>query len=124
MSTAGRDIEQEMSVVPLQHAVFCVNCENVSNSPHDICEVCGSHSLVSLFRMLGGTLRGKNQLPEVIKYNLELTIRVNEVSAAELNRAIDALTTLAQGSKGLQALHMNVESVFDARPQRVLEAAA
>ena len=131
MSTTGRDIEQEMSVVPLQHAVFCVNCETISNSPHDVCEVCGSRSLVSLYRMLGGTLRGKNQPPELIKYNLELTIRVNEVGAADLNRAISALTRLAEVGSDLQTLHMHVESVLGARPEaaivrseRALDAAA
>jgi hypothetical protein len=119
----GRDTEQETSVVPLQHAVFCVNCENVSNSSHDVCEVCGSRSLVSLFRMFGGTLRGNNEA-ETIKYNLELTIRAKNVSATDLNRAIDVLTGLAQVGKDLQTLHMNIESVVDARSQHVLEAAA
>ena len=123
MSTTGREVEQEMSVVPLQHAVFCVNCETVSNSPHDVCRVCGSRSLVSLFRMLG-TLRGKGQPPELVKYNLELTVRVNEVSGADLNHAIDALTRLAEVGKDLQALHMHIESVVGARPERTLEAAA
>src|SRR5512146_1113041 len=122
MSIAGRDFEQEMSVVPLQNAIFCVNCETISNSPHDVCEVCGSRSLVSLFRMLGGTLRGKNQLPELIKYNLELTIRVNEVSAADLNRAISALTRLAEVGTELQTLHMHVESVLGTRFEDALEA--
>lgn len=123
MSTTGREVEQEMTVVPLQHAVFCVNCETVSNSPHDVCRVCGSRSLVSLFRMLG-TLRGKNQPPELVKYNLELTVRVNEVSGADLNHAIGALTRLAEVGKDLQALHMRIESVVGARPERALEAAA
>jgi hypothetical protein len=124
MSTVGRDIGQDTSIVPLQNAVFCVNCETVSNSPHDVCEVCGSRSLVSLFRVLGGTLRRKNQVPELVKYNLELTIRVNEISAADLNRAISALTRLAEVGSDLQTLHMNVESVLGARPEHVLEVAA
>ncbi len=124
MSTTGRELEPEMSVVPLQNAVFCVNCETISNSPHDVCEVCGSHSLVSLFRMLGGTLRGKNHSPELIKYNLELTVRVNEVSAADLNRAISTLTSLSEVGKDLQTLHLNIESVLAARPETILEAVA
>jgi hypothetical protein len=123
MSTTGREVEQEMSVVPLQHAVFCVNCETVSNSPHDVCRVCGSRSLVSLFRMLG-TLRGKCQSPELVKYNIELSVRVSEVSASDLNHAIDALTRLAEVGKDLQTLHMHIESVVGARPERALEAAA
>lgn len=124
MSTTGRELEPEMSVVPLQNAVFCVNCETISNSPHDVCEVCGSRSLVSLFRMLGGTLHGNNQTEELVKYNLDLTIRVHELSAADLNRAINALTRLAEVGKDLQALHMNVESVLVARRENALEVAA
>jgi hypothetical protein len=124
MSTTGRELEPEMSVVPLQNAVFCVNCETISNSPHDVCEVCGSRSLVSLFRMLGGTLHGDNQTEELVKYNLDLTIRVHELSAADLNRAINALTRLAEVGKDLQALHMNVESVLVPRREHVLEVAA
>ena len=124
MSTTGRELEPEMSVVPLQNAVFCVNCETISNSPHDVCEVCGSRSLVSLFRMLGGTLHGNNQTEELVKYNLDLTIRVRELSAADLNRAINALTRLAEVGTDLQALHMNVESVLVARREHALEVAA
>jgi hypothetical protein len=121
---SGRDPEQEMSVVPLQQAVFCVNCETVSNSPHDACKVCGSRSLVNLFRMLGGTLRGNNHTQELVKYNLELTVRVHEVSAADLNHAIDALTRLAEVGTDLQALHMNVESVLASRRDQTLKTAA
>lgn len=123
MSTTGREVDQQMTVVPLQHAVFCVNCETVSNSPHDVCSVCGSRSLVSLFRMLG-TLRGKNQHTDIVKYNLELIVRVSEVSGTDLNHAIDALTRLAQAGKDLQTLHMHIESVVSAHPERALEAAA
>jgi hypothetical protein len=120
----GRELEQEMSVVPLQQAVFCVDCETVSNSPHDACKVCGSHSLVSLFRMLGGTLRGNKQPEEPIKYNLELTVRVQEVSGTDLNRAINAVMRLAEVGSDLQCLHMNVESVLATAPRQALEAAA
>ena len=120
----GRELEQEMSVVPLQQAVFCVDCETVSNSPHDACKVCGSHSLVSLFRMLGGTLHGNKQPEEPIKYNLELTVRVQEVSGTDLNRAINAVMRLAEVGSDLQCLQMNVESVIATAPRQALEAAA
>jgi hypothetical protein len=119
----GRDIEQETSVVPLEQAVFCANCETVSNSSHDACQVCGSHSLVSLLRMLGGTLRGNNGQPEeLLKYNLVLTVKVNEVSAADLNRSIEALTRLAQVGKDIEALHIKVETVLAARGVRKFAA--
>jgi len=56
---AGADTEGALGTVPLLNAAFCVDCETISNSPHDACTVCGSHSLISLCRMLGGTLRGQ-----------------------------------------------------------------
>jgi hypothetical protein len=48
--------EQDLNAVRLQNAVLCVDCEVVSNSPHERCLVCGSKSLFSLSRVLGGTL--------------------------------------------------------------------
>ena len=55
----GVDAEGRLSAVPLLNAVFCVDCETISNSPHDACTICGSHALVSLIRLLGGTLRSQ-----------------------------------------------------------------
>ena len=42
-----------LNAVALQNAVLCAECEVVSDSPHDQCLVCGSHSLVNICRMLG-----------------------------------------------------------------------
>lgn len=47
---------RDLNVVCLQNAVLCVDCEMVSNSPHDHCLICGSHSLVNLSCILGGAL--------------------------------------------------------------------
>src|SRR5580704_8372646 len=43
----------------LQTAVFCVACELISenNTPH--CLACGSQAMISLSRVLGGSLRGQ-----------------------------------------------------------------
>jgi hypothetical protein len=123
---AGAHTEEGLSAVSLHHAVFCADCETISNSPHDACAVCGSHSLISLFRMLGGTLRSqKPQSTEdhakTAKYNLELTAKVHEIPATELNHAIELITRLAEAGGAVESLHINVESVFDA--QGVLRAA-
>jgi hypothetical protein len=45
-----------LNAVPLQNAVLCVECDVVSDSPHDACMVCGSHSLFSIARVFGGKL--------------------------------------------------------------------
>ncbi|HXY77308.1 MAG TPA: hypothetical protein VEH47_00725 [Candidatus Acidoferrales bacterium] len=107
-----------MSAVPLLNAVFCAECETISNSPHDACSVCGSRSLINLFRMLEGNLRSqKPQSAEdhakTAKYNLELTVKVHEIPAHELNRVIESISLLAEVAGDLESLHINVEPVFD-----------
>ena len=42
--------------VSLQNAVLCAECDVVSDSPHDICLVCGSRSLFNIARIFGGKL--------------------------------------------------------------------
>ena len=45
-----------LNSVALQNAVLCAECDVVSDSPHDTCLVCGSHSLFNIARLFGGTL--------------------------------------------------------------------
>jgi RNA polymerase subunit RPABC4/transcription elongation factor Spt4 len=123
---AGARTNGGLSAVPLLNAVFCAGCETISNSPHDVCSVCGSRSLINLFRMLEGTLQiHKPQSAEdrtkTVKYNVELTVKVREIPAHELNRAIESISRLAEVCGDLESLHINVEPVFDA--QAVLRAA-
>ena len=47
------------------------------------------------------------------KYNLELTVKVHEIPANELNRAIESISRLAEVCGDLESLHINVEPVFD-----------
>jgi hypothetical protein len=42
-----------VNAVRLQQAVLCTDCDVISDSPHDTCLVCGSHSLLPLARALG-----------------------------------------------------------------------
>jgi hypothetical protein len=52
---------------------------------------------------------------------VELTVKVHEVPANELNRAIESISRLAEVCGDLESLHINVESVLD--PQAVFKAA-
>ncbi len=49
----------ELSSLPLSEAVRCADCEIISNSAGDRCEICGSRSLLSLGRVLGGGVEGE-----------------------------------------------------------------
>lgn len=45
-----------LNAIALQNAVLCAECDVVSDSPHDTCQVCGSRSLLNIARMFGGNL--------------------------------------------------------------------
>lgn len=112
----------ELNAVPLLNAVFCVDCENISDSPHEACTICGSRSLVSLFRMLGGTLRRqKAQLTEghakTVTYSLQLSAKVHAIPASELNGVIEGISRLTEMGADLENFHINVESVFDTQEE-------
>ena len=48
--------EPTLSTIQLMTAVLCADCEVVSDSPGDVCSVCGSRSLLNLARVLGGCI--------------------------------------------------------------------
>jgi hypothetical protein len=54
--SGGFSLQPSLNSVPLQNAVLCAECEVVSDSPHDICLVCGSRSLFNIARIFGGKL--------------------------------------------------------------------
>lgn len=56
----GEHHDPVLSSVSLQEAVLCADCEVISNSGGENCEVCGSRSLLSLGRILGGCI-GNNR---------------------------------------------------------------
>src|SRR5215469_970255 len=48
--------EPTLNTVPLVNAVLCADCEVISDSSGEVCSVCGSRSLLSLGRVLGGSV--------------------------------------------------------------------
>jgi hypothetical protein len=68
---AGRSL----NAVALQSAVLCAECDVVSDSPHDICMVCGSRSLVNICRILGGKMP-KNRAELTTREPLEINREV------------------------------------------------
>jgi hypothetical protein len=63
-----------LNAVPLQNAVLCAECDVVSDSPHDACLVCGSHSLFNIARMFGGQLP-KERTSLVVRKVVEIPSR-------------------------------------------------
>ncbi|MFY9911094.1 MAG: GAF domain-containing protein [Candidatus Sulfotelmatobacter sp.] len=54
--TVYGDTFKDTHFVPLQSATFCVQCELISSNSRTYCIACGSRSLLSLSRVLGGSL--------------------------------------------------------------------
>jgi putative methionine-R-sulfoxide reductase with GAF domain len=48
---------KDVNFVPLQTATFCIQCELISTNSRPYCLACGNASLLSLSRVLGGSLR-------------------------------------------------------------------
>ena len=120
-----------LNTVSLDNAVFCVNCEMISNSAHDVCDVCGSRSLVALCRVLGGTLRRRTAPAPIpmhpakttVKYHVELSIDAHDVCARDLNQAIELVTRLSEAGAVIEQMHINVESICEQEGHPSLKAA-
>src|ERR1700719_2299160 len=50
---------KDVNFVPLQSATFCVQCELISTNSKPYCLACGSHALLGLSRVLGGSTRNQ-----------------------------------------------------------------
>ena len=99
-----------LSAIPLQNAVYCVNCDLITNSPHDACGVCGSHSVVGVSRMWQLTLAGAPA--NAARYKVNFTVDVREIPANGLNESTKLLSRLAELGGDVQTLHIKVDPVF------------
>src|SRR3984893_18887834 len=59
----------------LQTAVFCVACELISENNTPYCLACGSQSVISLSRVLGGSLRGQPTAHLIADAELDRLVR-------------------------------------------------
>ena len=66
---------KDVNFVPLQSAAFCVQCELISTNSRPYCLACGSPSLLSLSRVLGGTLRQQQTAHLITDSELDSLVR-------------------------------------------------
>ena len=59
----------------LQTAVFCAECELISENSTPYCLACGSQAMLSLSRVLGGSLRGKETAHLIVDAELDQLVR-------------------------------------------------
>ncbi len=65
----------DVNFVSLQTAVFCVQCELLSDNNTPRCLACGSGAVLSLSRVLGGSLRGQQTAHLIADAELDRLVR-------------------------------------------------
>jgi hypothetical protein len=66
---------QDAHFLSLQTAVFCAECELISENSTPYCLACGSKAMLSLARVLGGSLRGKETAHVIADAELDRLVR-------------------------------------------------
>jgi putative methionine-R-sulfoxide reductase with GAF domain len=69
--TAFKDVH----FVPLQSATFCIQCELISTNSRSYCLACGNTTLLSLSRVLGGSLRNVQTAHLITDSELDSLVR-------------------------------------------------
>jgi hypothetical protein len=116
---AGTRNHLDTGVLPLWNAVFCLDCEVISSSRGDECAACKSHSLVSLARMLGGSLLAHraqhSQEWESGSFDITITIDLPQMHAKDLSTTVERLASVI-GPKlagDRSSFHINVKPTVD-----------
>jgi GAF domain-containing protein len=66
---------REANFLSLQTSVFCAECELISENKTNYCLACGSQALLSLSRVLGGSLRGQENAHLIADAALDRLVR-------------------------------------------------
>ena len=119
---AGTRKHREPGVLPLSNAVFCLDCEVISSSRSDECTACKSRSVVSLARMLGGSLLAHRAQKEREGglFDITITIELQLMHANDLSTTVERLTTVIgpKLARDRASLHINVKPAVDKLDQQ------
>jgi hypothetical protein len=88
---------QDIHFLTLPTAVFCVECELISKNNTPYCMACGSRAVLSLSRVLGGSLRGEQTAHLIADAELDRLVR-------ELLRTVPASTVVDRVPASFSAL--------------------
>src|SRR6202522_2611235 len=66
---------KDVNFVPLQAATFCIQCELISANHRPYCLACGNTTLLSLSRVLGGSLRNQQTAHLITDVELDSLVR-------------------------------------------------
>jgi len=109
----------DAGVLPLWKAVFCLDCEVISSSRGDECPACKSRSLVSLARMLGGSLlahRAQHSHEcESGLFDITITVELQQLHGKDLSTTVERLTSVIgpKLARNRASFHINVKPAVD-----------
>src|SRR5271155_2155970 len=66
---------KDVNFVPLPSAAFCIQCELISTNSRPYCLACGNTTLLSLSRVLGGSLRHQQTAHLITDSELDSLVR-------------------------------------------------
>ncbi len=103
---------QDISFISLPTAVFCVECELISKNHTPYCMACGSRALLSLSRLLGGSLRGQQRAHLIEDVELDRLVRelLSTVPTSE-NRVPASFAMLAPSRSHARAMDSATQRV-------------
>src|SRR5882672_6642352 len=113
---AGTRNHLDAGVLPLSNAVFCLDCEVISSSRGDECAACRSRSLVSLARLLGGSLLAhRTQEWEGGLFDITITLELQQLHAKDLSTTVERLTSVIgpKLARDRASFHINVTPAVD-----------
>jgi hypothetical protein len=105
----------DAEVLPLWNAVFCLDCEVISGGRGDECPACKSRSLVSLARMLGGSLLAHraqhSQECESGLFDITIVVELQQMHAKDLSTTVERLTGVIgpKLARDRASFHINVK---------------
>jgi GAF domain-containing protein len=107
---------RDINFISLQSAVFCTQCELISENCTATCLACGSQALLNLSRVLGGSLLGQQNAHLLSDFELdrlvrELLLTVPEPKVENENQRISAAFA-AQAPSRHHARAMQVRTTF------------
>lgn len=112
---------QDISFVELQTAVFCVQCEVISKNTTPHCLRCGSQAVLSLSRVLGGSLHGQQTAHVIADAELDRLVREllrTVPSSVSEDRAPASFSALAPSRHHARMAHSHAAPVL-AKPSNL-----
>jgi len=112
---AGKRNHLDARALPLWNAVFCLDCEVICSSRGDECPACKSRSLVSLARMLGGSLLAHraqhSQECESGLFDITIAVELQQMHAKDLSTTVERLTSVIgpKLARDRASFHINVK---------------